>query len=107
MQMKHRIVRLFILLTTVSFAAAEVKMPERPVEGVTYEAVHRADPPQSVFAVKVDLSNPHVKLRVAPGGPDPDGPGEWQTTLQPASEIAQREGFDVTINASYFTAKNT
>src|SRR3982751_6337658 len=94
-------------LLVTSVALAEVKLPEHPVPGTTYEYVHRDDGPQTIFIVKVDLTDPKVKVRVAPGGPDPDGPGEWQTTLQPASAIAKREGFDVTINASFFEAKNT
>jgi exopolysaccharide biosynthesis protein len=90
-----------------SLAFAEVKLPEHPYPGTTYEYVHRDDGPQTIFIVKVDLTDPRVNVRVAPGGADPDGPGEWQTTLQPASAIAKREGFDVTVNASFFEAKNT
>ena len=108
--MKRKSIVVSFLAVTLLFTAitrAEVKLPDHPCPGVTYEYVHRTDGPQTLFVVKVDLTDPRVKIRVAPGGPDPDGPGEWQTTLQPASAIAEREHFDVTINASYFEAKNT
>jgi exopolysaccharide biosynthesis protein len=55
----------------------------------------------------VDLKNPKLHLRVAPGGPDPDGPGQWQTTLMEPTKIAAREKFDFVINGDFFDALAT
>jgi len=44
-------------------------------------------------------------LRVAPGGADPDGPGQWQTTLMRPTKIAAREKFDFVINGDFFKAR--
>jgi exopolysaccharide biosynthesis protein len=74
----------------------------QPFPYVAYEHVVRHDPDESIYLVTIDLTNPKVRARVAPAGPDPDGPGEWQTTLMPVREIAQREHFDVAINGSFF-----
>jgi len=41
----------------------------------------------------------------APGGPDPDGPGKWQTTLMEPTKIAAREKFDVVVNGDFFKAR--
>ena len=35
-------------------------------------------------------------------GPDPDGDGPWQTTLEPTSQVARREGFAAAVNAGFF-----
>jgi len=74
----------------------------KPFPGITYEAETRSDPPMRLFVVKVDLTNPAVSLHVAPGGPDPDGDGEWETTLMTPTSIAARERFDVVINGDFF-----
>src|SRR5436190_9852851 len=90
-----------LLLSFCGVARGEFPTSQ-PYPGITYAHEARTDPPQSVFVVTVDLADPNVSVRVAPGGDDPDGPGEWQTTLMPVRDIAQREGFDVAVNASYF-----
>ena len=71
-----------------------------PWKGVTYTFEKRADPPEEIHVVVVELKK--VKVRAAPAGPDPDGPGKWQTTLMPTSEIAKREGFDIAVNGDFF-----
>ena len=53
----------------------------------------------------VDLSNPKVRLRVAPGGPDPDGSGQWQTALMQPTRIAAREKMDLVVNGDFFRAR--
>jgi exopolysaccharide biosynthesis protein len=58
-----------------------------------------------LFVAKINLANPKVLVRVAPGGPDPDGPGPWQTTLMQPTHIAAREGFDLVVNGDFFDAK--
>ena len=78
---------------------------EHPYPGITCRAESRANPPTRLFITEVDLTNPQVHLRVAPGGPDPDGPGQWQTTLMAPTTIAAREGFDVVVNGDFFQAR--
>jgi len=57
------------------------------------------------FVAEADLSNPHLRIRVAPGGADPDGPGPWQTTLMRPTQIAAREGFDLVVNGDFFDGR--
>ena len=66
----------------------------------------QTNPPQRLFIARVDLTNPHLHLRVVPGGPDPDGPGQWETTLLEPTQIAGREHFSLVINGDFFLAKN-
>jgi exopolysaccharide biosynthesis protein len=91
----------FVLLLLVGIARAEFPTSQ-PYRAVAYEHEMRKGLYMSLFVVTVDLSDPNVSVRVVPGGPDPDGPGEWQTTLMPVKQIAEREKFDVAINASFF-----
>jgi hypothetical protein len=74
---------------------------------VVYQHIVRRDPPVSIHVVKIDLSDPRVSVHVARGGADPDGDGPWLTTLLPASEIAEREHYDIAINGDFFTAQDT
>lgn len=78
---------------------------ERPYPGVTYRQEVRKDPAQRLFWATVDLSEPKVSLHVSAGGPDPDGPGKWQTTLMTPTSIAKREGFELTVNGDFFDFK--
>src|SRR5438067_1626397 len=91
-----------LLVFLVALAARGEFPTTQPYPAVTYAREVRADPPQSIYVIIIDLSDPKVRVRVAPGGPDPDGPGEWQTTLQTVRTVAEREHFDVAVNASYF-----
>lgn len=78
-----------------------------PHPGVTYYSETRHNPPMRLFIAQVDLTDPHVHIRVAPGGPDPDGPGKWETILTRPTEIAAREGFDLVVNGDFFAARKT
>ncbi|HUR36420.1 MAG TPA: phosphodiester glycosidase family protein, partial [Terriglobales bacterium] len=69
-------------------------------KGAVYTLEKRANPAEEIFTVTVDLKK--VKVRTVPAGPDPDGPGKWQTTLMPTSKIAEREGFDIAVNGDFF-----
>jgi hypothetical protein len=91
-------------LLTCGCARAEAPI-ERPYAGVTYRAEVRKDPAQRLFWANVDLAEPRVSLHVSAGGADPDGDGKWQTTLMPPTRIAQREGFELTVNGDFFTVK--
>jgi exopolysaccharide biosynthesis protein len=102
--MMHRILVLTALLTLATFARAEFPTSQ-PYHGVTYSHVAIDDPklPQSIYIITVDLRDPNVKVRLSPGGEDPDGSaGEWQTTLMTVRDVAKREHFDVAVNASFF-----
>lgn len=76
-----------------------------PFPGVVCYTETRAEPPTRLFAADITLTNPSVRVRVAPGGPDPDGPGRWQTTLMKPTRIAAREGFDLVVNGDFFDAR--
>ncbi len=76
---------------------------ERPFPGITYRHETRSDPPTRLFVAQVDLTNPKVRVDVSPGGPDPDGPGKWETTLMVPSKVAAREGFDLAVNGDFFS----
>src|SRR5262249_36196524 len=76
-----------------------------PFDGVVCYSETRKDPPTRLFIAVIDLTNPNLRLRVAPGGPDPDGPGPWQTTLMAPTRIAARAGFSLGVNADIFEAR--
>lgn len=87
--------------------ADDVGLPALPYPEVRYQ--HRAlkAPSQRIWVTRIDLSDPDVEVRVAQGGPDPDGDGDYQTTLQPLSEIAARERFEVAVNGDFFFVRAT
>ncbi|HWD20835.1 MAG TPA: phosphodiester glycosidase family protein [Verrucomicrobiae bacterium] len=64
------------------------------------------NPPNRLWIAEINLADPRVQVRVAPGGPDPDGPGPWQTTLMAPTLIAARENFDLVVNGDFFEARN-
>jgi exopolysaccharide biosynthesis protein len=76
-------------------------------EPVQIAAQRQADPPTRYWVVQIDLTDPRVKLKVVPGGADPDGDGPWQTTLLPVSRIAQENGLELAVNASFFAVEKT
>src|SRR3954447_4792260 len=95
--------RLLLIALSLFCTAARGQFPaSQPYPGVTYSHLTRDDPAQSLYVVTIDLADPHVKVRLTPAGADPDGDGEWQTTLQPVRAIAEREKFAVAVNASFF-----
>src|SRR6476620_3108173 len=87
-------------------ARAESFPTTQPYKSVVYQYAEMTDPPQRIYAIAIDLTNPDVKVRVSRGGEDPDGDGKWPTTLQRPSSIAEREGFAVTINGDFFSHLN-
>jgi exopolysaccharide biosynthesis protein len=99
-----------LLLPAWSFAADALSavtngVPQHPFPGITWHAEGREQPAMRWFVAEIEITNPAVKIRVAPGGPDPDGPGKWQTTLMQPTRIAAREGFDLVINGDFFDAR--
>jgi exopolysaccharide biosynthesis protein len=86
------------------FAGAEI-LTNLPLPGIVCLSETRTNPPQRLFVAQIDLQNPKLHLRVAPGGPDPDGDGKWETTLMEPTKIAAREKFDFVVNGDFFIAK--
>lgn len=106
--MKH-IAILFVCLALIvqtQFSARAQSVINCRLPGITCLSKIRTNPPQRLFIARVDLTNRHLRLRVAPGGPDPDGPGEWETTLMAPTDIADREHFSLVVNGDFFLAKN-
>ena len=101
--MKPRLICLFLLLL---YTAGRADFPPaKPYPGISYHSETRKDPAMKLFWVEIDISDPHVSLRVSAGGPDPDGEGKFQTTLMATSAIAQRERFALAVNGDFFQAK--
>ncbi len=96
-----------LLLLRLALLARADFPSEKPYPGVNFHSEIRKEPIRKVFWVEIDLSDPHVSVRVSPGGADPDGDGKFQTTLMPTSAIAQREHFDVAVNGDFFQAQKT
>jgi hypothetical protein len=91
-----------LLLTVWAGSLPAQVSGETPFPGITYRQEIRQDPPVRLFIAEVDLANPRLSIRVVPGGPDPDGPGEWETTLMTPTRIAAREGFDLAVNGDFY-----
>ncbi len=79
---------------------------EHPWPQVTYHFEKQANPPEEIHTVVIDLSDHQPIIRISRGGADPDGDGPWQTTLMPASKVAEREDFDIAINGDFFSLKS-
>ena len=63
--------------------------------GINIRSETRTNPPTRLIVAVIDLSTPDIHLHVANGGPDPDGPGPWQTILMQPTRVAEREKFDL------------
>jgi exopolysaccharide biosynthesis protein len=101
-----RIISFWLLtLTLVQLSAGAETVTNGLRPGIIWQAETRKDPPQRLVIAEVDLKQPGLHLRVAPGGPDPDGSGEWETTLLEPTKIARREKFDLVVNGDFFVAR--
>jgi len=58
-----------------------------------------------LFVAEIDLGHPGISVRVCPGGPDPDGPGEWEATLAVPTRVAAREGLELVVNGDFFSVR--
>ena len=100
----------FSILVTSLFGGAVSSRAETftncVLPGITCWSETRTNPPERLFIAEVDLKNPHLHLRVAPGGADPDGSGPWNTTLREPTRIADRENFSFVVNGDFFLVKN-
>ena len=103
----HRIIFSVTLaaLALAQFSASAEFSTNPSLAGIVFISETRTNPPERLFVAEIDLTNPKLHLRVAPGGPDPDGPGKWQTTLLEPTKIAARENFDFVINGDFFKAR--
>ena len=106
--------RFLLILTIFTFGALAAfsrlgpepdTAPAKAESPIRYEHVVRSDPPMHIHVATIDLTDPRVRLRVCPGGDDPDGSGPWQTTLRNVHEIAQRNGLEVAVNGNFFSCK--
>jgi len=99
--------QIVLALSFVYAASADVSTTNRPFPGIAYYAETRTQPPTRMFVAEIDLTHPKVRLRVSPGGADPDGAGPWQTTLMQPTKIAARDGFDLVVNGDFFRVPPT
>jgi hypothetical protein len=99
--------RLFIALAFLPCGCASARQQSASSSPVAYQHIIRRHPQIAIHVVTVDLSDARVSVRVARGGPQPNGDGPWTTTLEPVREIASREGFDIAVNGDFFTAQGT
>ena len=97
----------FAAIAGTRFSAAAQTATSSQLPGIICFSVVQTNPPQRLFVARVDLTNPHLHLRVTQGGPDPDGPGEWETTLMEPTRIADREHLSLVVNGDFFLARNT
>ena len=102
---RRRFAFVLMALALVGPAWGEISVTNHPFSGIAYYSETRPQPPTRLFVAEIDLTNPKVRLRVSPGGPDPDGPGPWQTTLMSPTRIAAREHMDLVINGDFFRAR--
>lgn len=105
MKLIFRSLPFFTLLNFICPANAEISPTTEPVPGIFIHSETWTNPPTRLFVAVVDLTNTNLHLRVAPGGPDPDGPGKWQATLMEPTKIAAREKFAFVINGDFFKAR--
>lgn len=96
-----------LLLGLLPACSTTLDLPTGTNGPITYQHFTRHNPNQAIYVARVNLADPRVTVRVAPGGPDPDGAGPWVTTLLPTSEIAERDHFDLAVNGDFFEAENT
>jgi hypothetical protein len=81
-----------LLMSSVTCVALADFSALQPYPEVRYEHQSSLSPtPQQIFVARVDLNDPDVEVRVAPGDTDPDGAGEYQTVLRVPTQIAERE----------------
>ena len=97
---------LVLNLVWLLHAAAEISATNRPFPGIAIYSETRTNSPQRLFIAEIDLTNPKVRLHVSRGGDDPDGAGEWETTLMHPTKIAAREKYDLVVNGDFFRARD-
>ncbi len=102
MKLRWLAVVLMLISAPALTAFAEISVTNRPYPGIAIHSETRTNPPQRLFVAELNLTNPKLQLRVAPGGADPDGAGKWETTLMQPTKIAAREKFDLVVNGDFY-----
>ena len=69
---------------------------------VEFRTLTQAAPQQRAYVARIDLTDPRVAVEIVPAGPDPDGDGPWETTLQLPSVVARDRKFDLAVNGGFF-----
>src|SRR6188474_2640393 len=100
--MLKRYAAVLLICVLTAEARAEFRF-SRPYPAVEFKQEKRTDPPQRIYIARIDMTSPLVQVRVSRGGPDPDGEGQWTTTLMRPTKIAEREGFDLVVNGDFFS----
>jgi hypothetical protein len=107
MKLRWLVVVLGVNLAGALYARAEISVTNYPFPGIAVHSETRTNPPTRLFVAEIDLTNPQVRLHVSPGGADPDGAGQWETTLMRPTRIAAREKFDLVVNGDFFEVPRT
>ncbi len=94
-------------LAWAPFSGGAESSTHPPVPGIIYYSETRTNPPERWLVAEVDLKSPKLRLHVARGGADPDGPGKWQTPLLEPTKIAAREKWDFVVNGDFFEVRGT
>ena len=102
---RRRFAFVLLELALIYPAWGEISFTNHPFAGIAIYSETRPQPPTRLFVAEIDLTNPKVRLRVSPGGSDPDGPGPWQTTLMSPTRIAAREHMCLVVNGDFFRAR--
>jgi hypothetical protein len=88
-------------------AVGERVLVDRTNGPIRYRHIVRTNPNLHLHIVQIDLTDPRVRIRVCPGGDDPDGDGYWNTSLQTVRAIAQRENLAIAVNGNFFHCKDS
>jgi len=101
----YRITGILGLLWVSAFARANDSLPVPTHEqslatGVDLRIWNLSDPiPRSVYALDLDLNQPHIRSAFSLGGADPDGNGDFHATNLTVLATAERLQLDVAVNA--------
>jgi hypothetical protein len=96
-----------ILLAVIALSSISPAPGARPEGPIVYSREIRPNPSLRIYTVIIDLTDPHVRVKVAAGDIDPNLYEPWNTTLMTVSEMARREHFTAAINGSPFMPKDT
>lgn len=75
-------------------------------EGITYQEKISVDPALRIHIAVVDLTNPHVQVKVSMGNKPADIQPPWQRTLMTVGALAERDGLDLAVNGNIFSSKD-
>jgi Phosphodiester glycosidase len=113
--MKKRFLALRFAIVALATTASPVQAKDDPAPAIAAPALLRPLPykferiaqagPVAGVVVTVDLTDPRVRVKVALADDrDPDGDGPAVGRLDAPSNVARKQDFDLTLNASFFGA---